>query len=377
MHAKYQRRFHRGERALIRELQPVENNAPVKQHEESTELPSEDDADRLEFTGPITITVVETLDPVSTSTSSTNTATLTSSSSKAQTTTTVTATLTNVPSNPPKFTFTPVPSVVTPTMSASGEANTTTVSQGSNSFTSMPLNSGAIAGIVIGCLIFIVIALFFGLRRKFKQNRRKLRGIWTRSRGVSIATGAAGTTGTSFEPKQYSGVTFPRYTMQSGQTSPGYQFAQAQGNALSIRVPATPVPVPPVSYNNDSPHTSSPSSTLPSAAFSPMVYSQGTAPLSPFAAMVVFTFIPSLPDELSIRVGETIRVLAEYDDEWVLCMNTRGEQGMVPNECLNRGGSSWGGMPPLQQRNREARLSRRVASLSPTLRAQSVKSNNS
>ena len=48
-------------------------------------------------------------------------------------------------------------------------------------------------------------------------------------------------------------------------------------------------------------------------------------------------FEPRLPDELGIRVGEALRVLAEYDDGWGLCENTRGARGMVPLECLDRG----------------------------------------
>lgn len=51
-------------------------------------------------------------------------------------------------------------------------------------------------------------------------------------------------------------------------------------------------------------------------------------------AIIRCTFIPSLPDELSITTGETVTILNEYDDGWALCANVRGEQGMVPLECL-------------------------------------------
>ncbi len=44
-----------------------------------------------------------------------------------------------------------------------------------------------------------------------------------------------------------------------------------------------------------------------------------------------------LPDELRIRVGDAMRVLAEYDDGWGLCESTSGERGMVPLQCLDRG----------------------------------------
>ncbi|KAK0482555.1 hypothetical protein IW261DRAFT_1296150, partial [Armillaria novae-zelandiae] len=47
-------------------------------------------------------------------------------------------------------------------------------------------------------------------------------------------------------------------------------------------------------------------------------------------------FIPSLPDELPISNGETVRILQEFDDGWALCANGREEQGMVPLECLER-----------------------------------------
>ncbi|KAF8236241.1 hypothetical protein L208DRAFT_1106570, partial [Tricholoma matsutake] len=51
---------------------------------------------------------------------------------------------------------------------------------------------------------------------------------------------------------------------------------------------------------------------------------------------VVSTFIPTLPDELSIAIRETIHILSEYDDRWAYCSNGRGETGMVPLECLAR-----------------------------------------
>ncbi|KJA13692.1 hypothetical protein HYPSUDRAFT_95414, partial [Hypholoma sublateritium FD-334 SS-4] len=56
--------------------------------------------------------------------------------------------------------------------------------------------------------------------------------------------------------------------------------------------------------------------------------------ISSSSTVVICTFITTLPDELAITIGESIRVLAEYDDGWALCMNTSGEQGMVPLECL-------------------------------------------
>lgn len=78
-------------------------------------------------------------------------------------------------------------------------------------------------------------------------------------------------------------------------------------------------------------------SQIPSTTTANTPFTSSDAALFPFGATVIYTFITSLPDELSIRVGETIRVLAEYDDGWALSLNARGEQGMVPLQCLDRG----------------------------------------
>ncbi|CDO70013.1 hypothetical protein BN946_scf184354.g15 [Trametes cinnabarina] len=69
--------------------------------------------------------------------------------------------------------------------------------------------------------------------------------------------------------------------------------------------------------------------------------------------LVEHTFIPSLADELTIKVGETLRMLEEYEDEWCLVerLGSRsGERGVVPRFCLKerprghhkRGASSTG-----------------------------------
>ncbi|KAI0820239.1 hypothetical protein BC628DRAFT_1330937 [Trametes gibbosa] len=73
----------------------------------------------------------------------------------------------------------------------------------------------------------------------------------------------------------------------------------------------------------------------------------------PRAMLVEHTFIPSLADELTIKVGETLRMLEEYEDEWCLVEglgNRSNERGVVPRFCLKerprghhkRGASSTG-----------------------------------
>jgi hypothetical protein len=79
-------------------------------------------------------------------------------------------------------------------------------------------------------------------------------------------------------------------------------------------------------------------------------------------ALVRVTFVPQLPDELAITPGETVYIRTEFDDGWALCANTRGEQGMVPLECLEGDGGQFTelALPSVNWHNRD---SRRVSSL--------------
>lgn len=78
---------------------------------------------------------------------------------------------------------------------------------------------------------------------------------------------------------------------------------------------------------------------------------------APLEAMVKCTFVPTLPDELSITTGERIFIVEQYDDGWDLCANVRGERGMVPRECLEHA--------PIDQPDIGWRNVRRTSSLNP------------
>lgn len=121
------------------------------------------------------------------------------------------------------------------------------------------------------------------------------------------------------------------YANAVGEMSPGVAFARAQAQAMGAR----PTP-PPLSYNSAN-AGSIPRSLTPGggSAYSPAII----VPPESNGAIVKCSFIPTLPDELSIVTGEVVRVLAEYDDGWALCQNGRAEQGMVPLECLDRSGT--------------------------------------
>jgi len=163
------------------------------------------------------------------------------------------------------------------------------------------------------------------------------------------------------------------YGIDAPDSSYEAKFASEDGNSrglpLSVRIPSQHVSVPPISYNNDSVFqysSTSPVTSSPSVLTSP-IYSAGLTPPSPYSTTVVISFIPSLPDELTISIGETLRVLAGYEDGWSLCMNSRGKKGMVPNDCLEKSFSSMDLLPP----NVDYRISRssaRVSSLAQAVR---------
>ncbi|KAF8236234.1 hypothetical protein L208DRAFT_662977 [Tricholoma matsutake] len=53
---------------------------------------------------------------------------------------------------------------------------------------------------------------------------------------------------------------------------------------------------------------------------------------------VVTSFTPSLADELSVEIGESVRMLNEYGDGWCLVQrvgNNNAPKGVVPRSCLN------------------------------------------
>ncbi|KAI0273487.1 hypothetical protein BC834DRAFT_806159, partial [Gloeopeniophorella convolvens] len=80
--------------------------------------------------------------------------------------------------------------------------------------------------------------------------------------------------------------------------------------------------------------------------------------ISGATTVVRVTFVPTLPDELLITPGETLHIRTEFDDGWAMCVNARGEQGMVPLECLDGGGGQFVGFPPSEWRS-----SKRASSL--------------
>jgi hypothetical protein len=249
-------------------------------------------------------------------------------------------------------------------ISAAGAASATKSASG--------VPAAAIAVPVLLGVLALLALNFLWVRKRYIRNRQKKSGAWA---GANHSNNAFGPATTTTAPG------LEAYFAGAEKAAEAAAAAAADADAPAMRSPAAPVsapvyaafttsapapvPQPPApSYNNPPAPMSPP--TLPAAI--PAILRPGSPaaslrstppapqpPATPSAfgvpvpattaaasAVVRCTFIPTLPDELQIATGERVRVLAEYDDGWGLCQNARGEQGMVPLECLQREGGAHG-----------------------------------
>lgn len=249
-----------------------------------------------------------------------------------------------------------------------GSKNDTAQSKAPSS-TGIPL--GSIIGIVLAIVLILVAAIIFLIRKRSVRNRLRLRGwankgasapsfLWIEPRDAKGATPYPNMASSGPNRGEPQGVSFPRPPAELA-------YAPPVGNGLPYIPPPAP-PRPPPAHGTQNPYDYSPSppAGIPAALSAGISAGRVPVPASPASsfipppppesAKVRSTFIPTLPDELSISTGEVIRIQAAYDDGWALCSNARGEMGMVPLECLDRGSAS-------QEEAREYKKLARVSSL--------------
>ncbi|KAI0705951.1 hypothetical protein BC835DRAFT_1537151 [Cytidiella melzeri] len=165
------------------------------------------------------------------------------------------------------------------------------------------LSGGAIGAIVVVAVLGVIAISIFVVRKTLLRKRQNRRITWNAGAFPQLEQESK-----IFHEKRNEGP-LPHV--------PEKQFVP----------PVVVLPPPPMSYNNVVSPMLQPALGGPAVALTPA----GTN-----VAIVRCTFVPNLPDELSITAGQTIRLLNEYDDGWVLCANDRGEQGVVPLECLEK-----------------------------------------
>jgi len=109
--------------------------------------------------------------------------------------------------------------------------------------------------------------------------------------------------------------------------------------AAHARAKVTPLPIA-----NHEPHkdTQLPSPARTTSFRPPLATPNGKTATAynkklPRLMTVVSTYVPSLSDELQIKVGESVRMLEEYEDEWCLVQyvgRTNDKKGVCPRLCL-------------------------------------------
>ncbi|KAF9227707.1 hypothetical protein BS17DRAFT_399833 [Gyrodon lividus] len=247
--------------------------------------------------------------------------------------------------------------VVVPTSST--PSSTSTPQTVAAAASSSGLSGGAIAGIIAAGIIAGVALIVFFVRKTYLRRRERKHISWTGAPVLGsgnmfdepkpipefndkppsiIGVGSGPQRGPPVSPFEAHG--------QSMYTTPSPLAMHPQNPYVSYAAPAPPQatynnPVPIPSYSPQPAHSTLSSGNTAALAMARVATGMGSpSPMpprgqqAPVEAAVKCTFVPTLPDELSITTGERIRIVAKYDDGWALCANGRGEQGMVPRECL-------------------------------------------
>lgn len=227
---------------------------------------------------------------------------------------------------------------------------------GNNSSSSGGLPSVVIGIIVAASVIFGLIFIALIARKVFQARRRNRRNTW--ARGSTIAPFDAPITTEKAlppppPPKESYPVSYPAYPPAA--VAPSTAYNNIPPGPYSPAAPSSagyPAPYPfggpnaalltPNSYQGVGTAAVAAGGFTAADLAGPVVIQHTpptpTAPAPGVAvpvSTVKRTFIPSLPDELSISNGDQVRILSAYDDGWALCEKvSTGEKGVVPQECL-------------------------------------------
>jgi hypothetical protein len=207
--------------------------------------------------------------------------------------------------------------------------------------------------VVIG--IIVAASVIFGLifvaliaRKIFQSRRRNRRNTWATT-GVTPfdapVTEKALPPPPPTENQVYPSINFPAYPPTAVAGTTPYNPQAYSPAAAAASSPGYPAPYPfgtsgnaqllmQQNYNNT---TTAASFTAADLAGPVVIRHTPPTPTTPAAAVSVVkrTFVPSLPDELSISNGEQVRIISIYDDGWALCEKvSSGDKGVVPQECL-------------------------------------------
>ncbi|KAL4067805.1 hypothetical protein J3A83DRAFT_4096737 [Scleroderma citrinum] len=260
---------------------------------------------------------------------------------------------------PSKFSSTPLPS-------SNSTLQTTTTPPLAGGLSGGGIAGIAVASIIVGVAFFAFCVWKIYLRPRDRQQtslidpyafgagnpRASKSGPDFSEKSIANGNGAQrASTISPFEAHGQSVYVTPSAVLGSSGSQPSTPISH-----VSYAVPA----LPPTSYNNPgnlATLAAARASVGPGVNLNSAALAAGIQEPQIPVATIKCTFVPTLPDELSITTGERVRLIDRFDDGWALCENGGGEQGMVPQECLEQitvdpGDADW-------------RNAKRVSSLNP------------
>ncbi|KAF9449582.1 hypothetical protein P691DRAFT_812152 [Macrolepiota fuliginosa MF-IS2] len=216
----------------------------------------------------------------------------------------------------------PIPPAATPLVPP-------TSSSPNNQNTTLP--AGGIAGVTIVIVVILLLVIIYFVRQRLQKKREKKRAWVTPFVGTKPAVRA------SVNERQNKRMEFlaerwerirsrrRRNRAAQGQGSSGSGDAtggpsmgqRSRGYGSASRPPGGPLPPLPVHGTT--------------SARRPV---ENSVSFFPNGAISRLDFEPDRPDELPVRAGDYLKVIALYDDGWAQCKNRTGQKGMVPTACL-------------------------------------------
>ncbi|KAG8906329.1 hypothetical protein FRB99_007109 [Tulasnella sp. 403] len=243
--------------------------------------------------------------------------------------------------------------------------------------------------VTIGLLLLCALAFFF-VRKRNIDSRKRRRSTWN---PPSLSPRAANFDDLEASDNRRDDGTFENIDIEEKDGAKPLPNNFTFKSLPPLDIPALTAPGPLHPSGVAPPRMPSPPPVnAPSAADAPSpigfatpALGGGNAPLitsTPFSAtngrsaagnivVVARTFLPTLPDELSIQTGEQIRLLTQYDDGWAHVERMKSgagvESGVVPIECLEPIATSAAqfGAGFTQEAVEGWRLSKRKSSLQP------------
>ncbi|KAG2206224.1 hypothetical protein INT46_006392 [Mucor plumbeus] len=208
----------------------------------------------------------------------------------------------------------------TSTISTTLTPTSTSTSTNSLSLHHKSLSHGALAAIVVGSMIGVLMISGFIFLLVLRKKRSKNHRISYQNQEKSPFP--IGTVATSTTPSQHFRHSYRNSTMSQNSTLRSLH-SQRITNGFTLFT-AAPTVTPDYSVHS------------PSTPIIDENFWQNSLPIGTFT--IISSYRQNLDDELYIQPGDQVQIYTEYDDGWCLGINlTRGgSRGVFPQHCLDK-----------------------------------------